>query len=311
MMNRWVPVLDNVSLTVRPGHTVGLAGESGSGKSVTASTVLGLHRSAGGRATGGHVWFDGRDLLTLDDVELRGVRGARIGLILQQPQRSLDPAFTVGDQIAETIRAHFQVSRREAWGRAVTMLDEVGIPSAARRAHEYPHTFSGGMCQRVMIAIALAADPQILVADEPTTALDVTIQAQVLGLLKEQQAERGLGILFITHDLGVIAEMCDTMAVMYAGQVVEQGPAASVLRRPRHPYTHGLLAAMPRPAIRRLTPIAGRVPAPHEMPAACRFEPRCAFSTSACKATVPDLVIGSNESGVRCLRRDELTVVAR
>lgn len=311
MMNRWVQVVDNVNLTVRPGHTVGLAGESGSGKSVTAATILGLHKFAGGRVTRGNVWFDGRDLLTLNNDELRVVRGIKIGLILQQPQRSLDPAFSVGDQIAETIRTHFQISRGESWKRAVRMLDDVGIPSAARRAHEYPHTFSGGMCQRVMIAIALAADPQILIADEPTTALDVTIQAQIIRLLKEQQAERGLGILFITHDLGVIAEMCDSIAVMYAGQIVEQGPTAAVLRRPRHPYTHGLLAAMPRPDVRRLIPIAGRVPAPHQMPAGCRFQPRCVFSVPACAAEVPELVAGSNESAVRCVRRDELTVVAR
>jgi peptide/nickel transport system ATP-binding protein len=235
-------------------------------------------------------------------------------MIFQEARRSLDPAFTVGDQIAETARAHLGLSRRDAWRKAVEMLDRVGIGSADRRAREYPHQFSGGMAQRVMLAIALCCSPKVLIADEPTTALDVTVQAQVLDLIRDLQADMGLAVLFISHDLGVVAEMCDRVAVMYAGHIVEQAPALDLFLHPRHPYTAALLESIPNAAVGegRMAAIPGMVPPAHAWPDGCRFHPRCAHATERCSAEAPALAAagGTNGDGreARCLRADELAL---
>ncbi|HLY82339.1 MAG TPA: ABC transporter ATP-binding protein [Acidimicrobiales bacterium] len=304
-----VAAVEDVSFSVGAGQTVGLVGESGSGKTVSALAVLGLTHAQGGEATG-KVIFEGRDLTGLSEGQLAKVRGLRIGMIFQQPVRSLDPAFSVGEQIAETIRRHLKMSRRAAWRRAVDMLDRVGIANAAQRAHEYPHTFSGGMCQRVMIAMALSCSPSLLIADEPTTALDVTVQARILELLRDIQAETGIAILFISHDLGVIAEMCQSVVVMYAGEVVERASVEDLFVRPRHPYTGGLLAAVPKVGMRReLVAIPGNVPAPGHYPAGCRFHPRCPHAEAGrCDTAEPTLRIDTAGRSVRCVRADELAL---
>jgi oligopeptide/dipeptide ABC transporter ATP-binding protein len=308
-MNRdWVNVVQDVTFHVNRGETLGLVGESGSGKTVTSMAVLGLIPALGGRITGGHVQFDGSDITTLDERAWLGIRGRRIAMIFQQPTRSLDPAFTVGDQIAETVRAHLKVSRREAWDLSVSFLDRVRIPDPAARAHDYPHTFSGGMCQRVMIAMALACGPELLIADEPTTALDVTVQSKVIELLQELSREMNLTVIYISHDLGVVAEICDRVAVMYGGQVVEVASIHDIFERPRHPYTQGLLDSIPKPGGgKRLLAIPGQVPAPTELPSGCRFHPRCTYVDSElCPTTRPEMVEVGSAHRARCLRADEL-----
>jgi peptide/nickel transport system ATP-binding protein len=304
--NSRVFAVEGASFDIEAGKTVGLVGESGSGKTVTSLAILGLIQSQGGRVTG-HVEFEGRELVGMKEKDLEEIRGARVGMIFQQASRTLDPAFTVGEQIAETVRRHRGASRKEAWARAVEMLDRVQIPRAADRASEYPHTFSGGMCQRVMIAMALSCEPALLIADEPTTALDVTVQSHILDLIREIQADTGIAVLFISHDLGVIAEMADRVVVMYAGQVVEQASIEDVFLHPRMPYTSGLLGAIP--AIgqgRRLVDIPGNVPAPGQAPPGCRFHPRCPhFEPGRCDEVVPPLdLLGGTE--VRCVRADEI-----
>jgi len=308
MQRDWINVVEDVSFHVNRGETLGLVGESGSGKTVTSMAVMGLVPAVGGRITGGRVRFDGRDTTNLDERAWLGIRGRRIAMIFQQPTRSLDPAFTVGDQIAETVRAHLKLSRREAWDRAVSFLDRVRIPIAAKRAHDYPHTFSGGMCQRVMIAMALACEPELLVADEPTTALDVTVQSKVIELLQELRREMDLTIVYISHDLGVVAEICDRVAVMYGGQVVEVAPIHDIFERPRHPYTQGLLDSIPKPGGgKRLLAIPGQVPAPTQLPSGCRFHPRCTFVDSGvCPTTQPAMVDFGTSHRARCLRAEEL-----
>ena len=302
----WVNAVEGASFEIEPGQTVGLVGESGSGKTVTALAVLGLVQGQGGRVTG-HALFEGRDLVGLSERELADIRGARVSMIFQQAIRSLDPAFTVGEQIAETVRRHMGSSRKDAWKRAVEMLDRVKIPRAEARASEYPHTFSGGMCQRVMIAMALSCEPALLIADEPTTALDVTVQSHILELIREVQADTGIAVLFISHDLGVIAEMAERVVVMYAGQVVEQATVEDVFVRPRHPYTSGLLGAIP--AIgqgRRLVDIPGNVPPPGYAPPGCRFHPRCPHvERGRCDTILPPLE-RLGDVDVRCLRATEL-----
>jgi oligopeptide/dipeptide ABC transporter ATP-binding protein len=286
-----------VGFTVDQGETFGLVGESGSGKTVTSLALLGLVGAPTGRVAEGSIRFNQRELRGLSRRELDRIRGRDIAMIFQEPRRSLDPAFTVGDQIAETVRAHRGLSRREAWRRAVEMLDLVRIPSAGRRAHEYPHQLSGGMAQRVMLAVALSCSPQLLIADEPTTALDVTVQAQVLKLIRELQRELGLSVLFISHDLGVIAEMCDRVAVMYAGQIVEQAPVNELFLHPRHPYTAALLASIPHSGIigGQLRAIPGSVPAAHAWPLGCRFNPRCDHAVDRCRVDVP--LVSSSSGG--------------
>jgi peptide/nickel transport system ATP-binding protein len=305
----WVRVVDDVSFDIAAGETVGLVGESGSGKTVSAQAILGLSRAQGGRVASGSVLFDGRDLTQLKERELAKIRGDRIGMIFQQPIRSLDPAFSVGDQIAEVVRRHRGVSRRAAWRRAVEMLERVHIDRAAERAGHYPHQFSGGMCQRVMTAMALACEPSLLIADEPTTALDVTVQAIILDMLRDIQADTGIAILFISHDLGVIAEIAERVVVMYAGQVVEAGSAENVFARLRHPYTEGLLASIPNVGDERLQSIPGSVPMAGRHPSGCRFHPRCPyFAAGRCDVVEPALELLGAGHAARCLRAHELTL---
>ena len=272
--------VDGVSFDIAPGQTVGLVGESGCGKSVTALSILRLIAPPGRIESGSRMLFEGRDLMQLPDEEMRRIRGNRIAMIFQEPMTALNPVFTVGDQIAEVARVHERVSRRDAWNRAVEMLELVGIPAPAERAKEYPHQLSGGMRQRVVIAMALVMKPALVIADEPTTALDVTIQAQILELLADLQRRFGTSILLITHDMGVVAETCSRVIVMYGGEVVEQAPVRDIFAAPHHPYTQGLLGAMPRVGQQRdrLQTIPGTVPPPTHWPAGCRFHDRCPYA---------------------------------
>jgi oligopeptide/dipeptide ABC transporter ATP-binding protein len=274
--NRFYPV-DGVSLTLDRGETLALVGESGSGKSLTSLALLQLIPAPGRIENGSAIRLGDTDVLALRGEALRRIRGRRIGMIFQDPMTSLNPVFTVEDQIVEGILAHFKVPRATARERALQLLKEVGIPDPADRLRAYPHQLSGGMRQRVMIAIALAAEPEILVADEPTTALDVTVQAQILEVLDRLRVDRGMAVLLITHDLGIVAGRADRVAVMYAGQIVEEAPTSRLFARPSHPYTQGLFASVPRITgpLRRLTPIGGSVPSPIAWPSGCRFRPRC------------------------------------
>ena len=302
-----VRAVDGVSFEVHEGQTLAVVGESGSGKSVTALSILRLVASPPGRIIGGRVLFRGRDLLDATAREMRAIRGREISMIFQEPMTSLNPVFTCGEQIIETVMLHEKVSRQAARARAVEMLDLVGIPSPAQRVDEYPHQMSGGMRQRVMIAMALACRPKVLIADEPTTALDVTIQAQILELLRRLQQELGMAVILITHDLGVVAETADHVAVMYAGRVVEYCDVRSAFRRPLHPYTAGLQASLPRlnETQARLRVIPGTVPNPARFPVGCRFHPRCPVAQNRC-LTEPDLVAVEAGHLSRCLRADEI-----
>ncbi|MBO9579202.1 MAG: ABC transporter ATP-binding protein, partial [Microbacteriaceae bacterium] len=304
----WTTVVSGVSFSVGEGETVALVGESGSGKTVTGLSIMGLLPPKSARIAGGRILFEGRDLTRLREPALRRLRGDRVSMIFQEPMTSLNPAYTVGEQISEVVRKHRGASRRAALARATEMLDLVGIPNASRRVHEYPHEFSGGMRQRVMIAMALACDPRLIIADEPTTALDVTIQAQVLDLMRRLGDELGTAMLFVTHDLGVVAEIADRVVVMYAGEVVETAPVDPVYVRPRHPYTAGLLESLPQVGAEhaRLSIIPGRPPEPWAMPRGCRFAPRCRFAVDACTSGHPDLYPVGEESASRCIRIDEL-----
>jgi oligopeptide/dipeptide ABC transporter ATP-binding protein len=291
-----VPAVNDVSFELRAGETLGLVGESGSGKSVTALSMMRLVQPPG-RIASGRLLFKGRDLLTLDEERMRQVRGAEISLIFQEPMTALNPVFTVGDQIAETLLVHGRATRREARARAVELMEAVRIPDAASRVRDYPHQLSGGMRQRVMIAIALACRPSLVIADEPTTALDVTIQAQILDLLREMKAAFNLALLLITHDLGVVAETADRVAVMYAGRIVETGPVRSIFRSPAHPYTRGLLASIPGgPRGTRLRAIDGSVPLLGQLPSGCAFHPRCPDRFDRCPtAPPPDYAAGPDQ----------------
>ena len=307
-----VRVVDDVGFSIQRGETLGLVGESGSGKTVSSLAVMRLIPEANGRIAAGSIEFDGRDLLQLDAEAMRRVRGAGMAMIFQEPMSSLNPAFTVGQQIVDAVRSHRRVSKLDARARAVEMLDRVGIPEARRRVDQYPHEFSGGMRQRAMIAMALACDPKLLIADEPTTALDVTVQAQILDLMRTLQAELGTAILFVTHDLGVVADICDHVAVMYAGQIVERARADRLFARPRHPYAEGLLVSMPQAArpVERLTVIPGQVPTPGALPAGCRFAPRCAHALDGCTTAPVELraLTDDTDAQVRCVRVDELAL---
>ena len=288
-----VRAVDGVDLGVQAGRTVGLVGESGSGKSVTALSTMRLIDAPGRIESGSRILFDGRDLAVLDEKELLRVRGNDISMIFQEPMTSLNPVFTVGDQIAEAVHLHRRVGADAAKRRAVEMLQLVGIPSAERRVNEYPHQMSGGMRQRVMIAIALACEPRLLIADEPTTALDVTIQAQILELMRELRDRLGMAMMLITHDLGIIAEMADDVAVMYAGRIVERGPVDSIFRSPQHPYTEALLHSIPLLGMTQEEPlkvIRGMVPSALSWPGGCRFEPRCDHAFDRCRKEDPPLM---------------------
>jgi len=296
-----------VTFAIPRGSTVGLVGESGSGKSVTALSILRLLRDPPGRVVGGEVRFDGRDLLRLDDRAMRAVRGNRISMIFQEPMTSLNPVMTAGDQVAEPLRLHRGLGKRAARDEAVALFKQVGIADPERRVDDYPHQMSGGMRQRVMIAMALACKPALLIADEPTTALDVTIQAQILALINDLKRELGMAVLLITHDLGVVAETCDRVVVMYAGQVVEQAATKALFAAPRHPYTRGLLASVPRldeqaPAgeRQRLVEIPGMVPRLDALPTGCRFQERCPRRQERCSVEEPQLRALEPERLVRC-----------
>jgi peptide/nickel transport system ATP-binding protein len=295
--------VDGVNLTVARGQTLGIVGESGSGKSVTSLAVMGLLPKATAEVSG-RVTFDGVSLLNLPDRELRDLRGDRMAMIFQEPMTSLNPSYTVGEQIMEVLRRHRGLSDAQAREKAIGLLKHAGIPSPAERIGDYPHKLSGGMRQRVMIAIALACDPELLIADEPTTALDVTIQAQILDLMRELKATSGAAIILITHDLGVVAEVCDEVAVMYAGQIVERAPADVLFEAPQHPYTVGLLASIPRLDQRtdRLAAIDGMVPDMSAPPVGCRFADRCPFVLDACRAAPPPVAELGGGHWSRCIR---------
>jgi len=294
--------VDGLSLRVNPGETLAIVGESGCGKSATALAIIGL--LAEGTQVGGGVRLSGQELLGLAPDEMRRLRGGDVAMIFQEPMTSLNPAFTAGDQVAEAIRAHRDVSRDQAARDAVAMLETVRIPDAARRARQYPHEMSGGMRQRVMIAMALACRPKLLIADEPTTALDVTVQAQILALLDELKKETGTAVLLITHDLGVVADHADRVAVMYAGRIVEEAPAEQLFARPEHPYTIGLLGARPSAAApsARLASIEGTVPDLRNPPRGCRFAPRCPFRIARCEVEAPALAAIGADHAVACHR---------
>jgi peptide/nickel transport system ATP-binding protein len=299
-----VPAVDGVSLSVARGKTLGIVGESGCGKSMLSLSVMRLVPQPG-RIAAGQVVFDGQDVLGLDAAALRGLRGNRIAMIFQEPMTSLNPVFTVGDQIMEAMRAHDRrASAADLRARAAAALDRVRIPAAARRLDDYPHQMSGGMRQRVMIAMALSCGPDLLIADEPTTALDVTVQAQILDLLRDLQAQTGMAIILITHDLGVVAEMADEVAVMYAGRVVERASGTAIFDDPQHPYTLGLLGSIPRveETRDRLLAIEGAVPAPFALPTGCRFNPRCVFRAARCMEVDPQLLPLGPDHAAACIR---------
>jgi peptide/nickel transport system ATP-binding protein len=285
--------VDGVSLSVQAGETVGIVGESGCGKSVTALSIMRLLPAKLGRVVSGTVRFDGRDLLALSEAEMRDIRGNRIAMIFQEPMTSLNPVLTIGDQIAEAVMIHQKKGRSDALAHAIEMLRLVRIPDAERRVRDYPHQFSGGMRQRVMIAMALCCNPRLLIADEPTTALDVTIQAQILKLMLELKGRFGAAVMLITHDLGVVAETCQRVIVMYAGRKVEEAPVLELFDRPMHPYTRGLMASIPRrrtqKSARRLQEIPGIVPSLRDPIPGCPFAPRCGFATDRCRSEAPPL----------------------
>ena len=312
-----VRAVDGVSFSLERGATLGIVGESGCGKSITCLSILRLIDRPGRVEPGSSIRLGDWELLELSEAEMRGVRGNEISMIFQEPMTSLNPVWTIGDQIVEAVRLHRGFGRAAARRRAAEMLGLVGIPKPAARLDDYPHEFSGGMRQRAMIAMALACDPDVLLADEPTTALDVTIQAEILDLLAELQNRLGMAIVFVSHDLGVIAQIADRVIVMYAGQIVEQGATARLFARPRHPYTEGLLRSIPRVTgkVSRLTTIPGGVPSARRWPAGCRFHPRCPYAWERCRAAAPAL-LGTDRAS-RCwleeepLRRHESGEAAR
>ncbi len=301
-----VKSVDGLTFELQRGEILGIVGESGSGKSVTAQAILGLHKGSRAQITG-HIWLDGEDLVTASEDDMRNVRGSEIAMIFQDPLSSLHPFYTIGDQIAEAYRVHNKVSAKDAKKRTIEMLEKVGIPNAAGRYGDYPHQFSGGMRQRAMIAMALICEPKLLIADEPTTALDVTVQAQILELIKDLRSELNSAVILITHDLGVVAETCDQVVVMYGGQCVEKGPIDELFDVPEMPYTWGLLTSMPRmDRVRqtRLTPIPGSPPSLIQVPKGCVFNPRCRFSDRVegdrCFTVHPDLLPTTPGHEVRC-----------
>jgi peptide/nickel transport system ATP-binding protein/oligopeptide transport system ATP-binding protein len=305
-----ISAIEDISFELNAGEILGIVGESGSGKSVTALTIMGLLPQPPARVAAGSVRFAGEELTTASPNRMEKIRGAGISMIFQEPMTSLNPVFTIGEQIMETVRAHERMSASAQRERAIEMLDRVGIPSATKRLNDYPHQLSGGQRQRVMIAMSLACRPKLLIADEPTTALDVTIQAQVLDLLMDLRDELGMAIIVITHNMGVIAEVADRVLVMYAGRIVEQSPVAGLFDAPQHPYTRGLLACVPtlEQDRHRLVAIPGALPEPARRPPGCRFAPRCTYRIEACRAAVPPLVMQQDDRAVACIRADELVV---
>ncbi len=305
-----VKAVNDVSFHIDEGELLGLVGESGCGKSITALSVMRLI-AAPGRIAGGEILFKGRDLLKLSNEEMRAIRGDDVSMIFQDPMTSLNPVYTVGEQIAEALRLHRKLNKKDAWDAAVEAMKEVAIPDPARRVNDYPHQLSGGMRQRVMIAMALACDPELLIADEPTTALDVTIQAQILDLLNVLRETRRLAVLLITHDLGVVAEVADRVSVMYTGRIVEQSTVEEIFDRPRHPYTQGLLRSVPKLSahhiekVTRLQTIEGTVPSPTNLPDGCHFAPRCEYRMEKCTHGVIPLYRAGAGVAARCVLYDE------
>ncbi|HLY23571.1 MAG TPA: ABC transporter ATP-binding protein [bacterium] len=305
-----VRAVDGLSYDLQRGEVLGVVGESGCGKSVHALSLMRLIPMPPGKIVDGEIRFEGRDLLKLSDEEMRKIRGNRMAMIFQEPMTSLNPVLTIGEQIAEAIILHQRLDKRAAWDRAAEMLDRVKIPLAKQRVKDYPHQFSGGMRQRVMIAMALSCNPSILIADEPTTALDVTIQAQILDLMRGLQREFGMSIIFITHNLGVVAEMCDNVVVMYAGRPIEHTDVRSTFREPKHPYTWGLLHSVPKLYLRqeRLIPIEGQPPSLIDLPPGCAFAPRCPFVMDVCvQADPPDYNVGPGHTAKCYLYSDKAT----
>jgi len=308
-----VRAVNGLSFELEPGSTLGIVGESGSGKSVTSLSIMRLIPNPPGKIEGGSIRFKDQELLTKSEAEMRKIRGHEIAMIFQDPMTSLNPVLTVGDQIAETVRLHLKLGRKEAMDRAIEMLRLVRIPTPEKRINDYPHQFSGGMRQRVMIAMALSCDPSLLIADEPTTALDVTIQAQILDLMRELQQRRNSAIILITHDLGVVAEVCQNVLVMYAGNMVEYGTAEQIFKDPKHPYTKGLLESLPRLDDReskRLIPIEGQPPNLLRMPSGCAFAPRCKFRMPICEEATPLYDFGKGHVA-RCFLYDERSAEQR
>ena len=296
-----VKAVDGVSFKLPQGKTLGIVGESGSGKSITALSILRLLAN-NGKIIGGEINYKGDNLLTYSDKKMRDIRGNAISMIFQEPMTSLNPVFTVGQQISESIMKHQNLSKKQALVKSIDLLKLVGIPSPDKRVKQYPYELSGGMRQRVMIAMALACNPEILIADEPTTALDVTIQAQILRLIRDLQKRLGMSVVMITHDLGVVAETCEYVAVMYAGQVVEYSDVVTLFQKPKHPYTIGLMNSLPRHdvEVEKLESIQGNVPNPKEMPTGCRFAPRCPAATDLCRKVMPDLLKDDEGNDIRC-----------
>ncbi|WP_066194947.1 MULTISPECIES: ABC transporter ATP-binding protein [Gracilibacillus] len=296
-----IKAVDGVSFQLPKGKTIGIVGESGSGKSITAMSILQLLDKPG-KIKGGEINFKDRDLTKLSEKEIRSIRGNEISMIFQEPMTSLNPVYTIGQQIRETLNVHQDLGKKAEADKAIELLKLVGIPSPETRIKQYPHELSGGMRQRIMIAMALACNPELLIADEPTTALDVTIQAQILQLIKQLQEELNMSVIMITHDMGVVAETCDYVAVMYAGKVVEYQPVNDLFKSPKHPYTVGLLNSIPRhdTDVDELEPIKGNVPSPKNMPEGCRFAPRCPFATELCVKELPALEEIKDGEQIRC-----------
>lgn len=297
-----VKAVDGVSFAIPKGKILGVVGESGSGKSITSLSILRLIDEPG-KIVGGEILFKGENLLDKTEAEMRKIRGKEISMIFQEPMTSLNPTFTIGQQIGEAYKIHEGLNKKEAKERSIEMLRLVGIPSPEKRVNQYPHELSGGMRQRVMIAMALACNPELLIADEPTTALDVTIQAQILDLMKDLQNKFGMGVMLITHDLGVVAETCDYVAVMYCGKVVEYADVKTLFTNPKHPYTVGLMKSIPKydeDIEGDLPVIKGNVPSPAEMPTGCRFSPRCPFATDLCRNKLPELETDDHGNQIRC-----------
>ncbi|MGH2331555.1 ABC transporter ATP-binding protein [Thermoanaerobacter mathranii] len=297
-----VKAVNDVSFSIREGETVCVVGESGCGKSVTALSLMRLIQSPPGKIEGGEIIFDGRDVLKLSDTEMRKIRGNEIGMVFQEPMTSLNPVLTIGEQIMEPLMVHKLMNKKEAWNKAVELIKQVGIPRAEQIMTSYPHELSGGMRQRIMIAIALSCDPKLLIADEPTTALDVTIQAQILDLLRKIKQERNMALMLITHDLGIVAEMADYVVVMYAGKVIEEAPVKELFKNPKHPYTRGLLKAKPIIGQRkeRLYTIPGQVPNPIGLGDYCYFSDRCEFAMEVCRQQIPQLTADEKGHKVAC-----------
>lgn len=302
-----VPAVDGISFNINPGETLAIVGESGSGKSVTSISIMRLVPNPPGKIVEGEILFHGEDLLKKNDNEMRSIRGNRISMIFQEPMTSLNPAYRVGDQIMEALRLHQGLSKEVALAKAIEMLTLVGIPSPEKRVHDFPHQLSGGMRQRVMIAMALSCHPELLIADEPTTALDVTIQAQILDLLRKLRKEMGTSIMLITHDLGVVAEMADRVAVMYAGKIVEKAGVEDLFANPLHPYTEGLLKSIPKMDSNKekLYAIEGVVPNPLHLPPGCRFAPRCPYAQDRCLQKEPTLEKVGDNRWVSCYRQTQ------